>query len=120
MATRRRRTTPRTVETTPEPTHEEMLEVAAEREAEAQVEESPEEEEKAIEAFIAMAAADTFEALQKAEEESGAADFFDPDSYKTEVRLPAVETPYVAPPKAPAPKPHPRYILRTNTRHRKG
>lgn len=114
MATRRRRTTPRTVETTPESTHEEMLEIAAEREAEAV------EEKQAIEAFVIAAAADTFEALQAAEEEKGVADFFDPDSYKTEVRLPAVETPYVAPPKPPAPKPHPRYILRTNTRHRKG
>jgi hypothetical protein len=114
MATRRRRTTqpltsaPEAVE----PTHEEMLEIAEEREAE--------EEEVAVEVFLAMAAADTFEALQRAEEEKGLDGFFDPDFYKQEVRHPAPEQP--APPVVHVQpvEPRPRYIPRNNTRRRKG
>lgn len=104
MATRRRRTP--TTQPKPEPTHEEMLEVAAEREAEAQVEETPEDEEKAIEVFMAMAAADTFEALWAAEEEKGVEHFFEPGFYKQEVRHPAQETGFVPPvsPVVAAPK----------------
>jgi hypothetical protein len=64
-----------------------------------------ENEEVAIEAFLAASLADTFEAIQKAEEE---------------IRHPAQPTDYVAEAPAPAPKRHPRYILRTETRRRKG
>ena len=101
----------------PEPTHEEMLEVAAEREAEQVVEE---DEEKAIEVFMAMAAADTFEAMYKAEEEKGVEDFFDPDFYKQEVRYPAPELPIPPTVNIQPVEPRPRYIPRNNTRRRKG
>jgi hypothetical protein len=95
----------------PEPTHEEMLEIAEEREA---------EEEAAVEVFLAMAAADTFEALQKAEEEKGLDGFFDPDFYKQEIRLPAQPSGYVQEPLAQQPKRRPRHILRKTDRRRKG
>lgn len=99
MASRRRRPTATNIEPTldkipdgawedfgaeaPELTHEEMLEIAEEREDEAQ----------AIEVFMSMALADTFEALQKAEEESGTADFFDPDFYNQPIHHPAQVVP---------------------------
>jgi len=118
MATRRRR--PSTTQSNPEPTHEEMLEVAAEREAEVQAEETPEEEEKAIEVFLAMAAADTFEALQKAEEEKGVADFFDPGFYKQEVRHPAKETGYIPPTVHTAAAPKPQHKVARVARGRRG
>ena len=119
MATRRRRTTQPAAPAPVEPTHEEMLEVAAEREVEQVAEE---DEEKAIEVFMAMAAADTFEAMYKAEEEKGVEDFFDPDFYKQqpEVRLPAEPTGRLPEPVAPPQKRRPRYILREDTRRRKG
>ena len=71
--------------------------MAAEREAENQVEETTEDEEKAIEALMSMALADTFEAIYKAEEEKGVEDFFDPGFYQRDVRLPARETGFVPP-----------------------
>ncbi len=126
MATRRRRNTATNAEPTldkipdgawddfgaeaPELTHEEMVEIAEEREAEAQMEETPEEEEQAIEAIMSMALADTFEALQKAEEEKGVDDFFDPSFYSAPKP--------VIPQERPAKRP--RYIPRSNARRRKG
>ena len=95
MTSRRRRSTATNSEPVvkTQSTHEEMLEISEEREAEAQVEETPEEEEQAIEVFMAMALADTFEALQKAEEENGTDDFFDPDLYNEPIHHPAQVVP---------------------------
>ncbi len=110
MATRRRRTQP---STPVEPTHEEMLELAVEREAEQVV-----EEEVPMEVIMSAALCDTFEAIQKAEEEKGVADFFDPGSYKEEVRAPAEPTGFVP----EVPKKQPRFILRDTkrTNYRRG
>lgn len=80
----------------PELTHEEMLEIAEEREAANEIA----EEEKAIEVLMSMALADTFEALQAAEEEKGIDNFFDPGSYVQPVRLPAEVVPARPKPKA--------------------
>ena len=88
--------------------------MAAEREAEQVI------EEETVEVFLAASLADTFEAIQKAEEENKTGDFLDPDFYKEEIRHPAQPTDYVAEAPAPAPKRHPRYILRAETRRRKG
>ena len=120
MATRRRRNTATNTETVsthipdgawddfsseaPELTHEEMLEIAEEREAEPVIE----EEEEAVEVFLAMAAADTFEALQKAEEEEGVEGFFDPHFYETPAPTPQTRR-----------EKRPRYILRSENRRRK-
>lgn len=73
----------------PELTHEEMLEITEEREAE----ETSEEEEKAIEVVMAMALADTFDAIQRAEEEKGVDGFFDPDFYTQPIHHPAQVVP---------------------------
>lgn len=111
MATRRRRpNAAKPAEETQELTHEEMVEIAEEREAEAQTEETPEEEEQAIEVIMSMALADTFEAIQKAEEEKGVDDFFDPGFYSA----PKPVIPQERPVKRP------RYIPRSNARRRKG
>lgn len=59
------------------PTHEEMVEIAAEREAEAE-----REEEEEVTEFLEVALHDIFEAIQKAEEEEGVADFFEPTPEK--------------------------------------
>jgi hypothetical protein len=67
-----------------------------------------EEEEKAMEVFLAMAAADTFEALQKAEEEKGLDGFFDPHFYETPAPAPQTRR-----------EKRPRYILRSENRRRK-
>jgi hypothetical protein len=79
-----------------------------------------ENEEVAVEVFLAASLADTFEAARKAEEENKTGDFFDPDFYREEIRHPAQPTDYVAEAPVPAPKRHPRYILRAETRRRKG
>lgn len=107
MASRRRRSTATNSEFVEEtlPTHEEMLEIAEEHE--------DAEEEASIEALLAMAVADTFEALQKAEEESGVDDFFDPDFYNQPIHYPA----QVVPAKK---KPRPNHnVQRVITRSRK-
>lgn len=84
-----------------EPTFEETLEVTEEH------------EEENIEVFLAMAAADVFEAIQKAEEESGVDNFFDPDFYNQPIRCPA----QVVPAKK---KPRPNHnVQRVITRSRK-
>lgn len=72
MATRKRRTTSAGFAPAEEiaPTHEEMLEITEER--------VEEEQEEPIEVFLAASLADTFDAIQKAEEESGTGDFFEP------------------------------------------
>jgi len=98
MATRRRRsTTPKLEQPVVETTHEEMLEIAEEREEVAE--------------FLDVVAADTFAAIEEAEEKIEEA----PVVHKP-VLAPA-PTVYV-PPAPPAPKPQ-RYILRTNDRFRK-
>ena len=135
MAARRRRTTttPK-VEPVIEPTHEEMVEIAAEREKEEQVLQmavdfmekhdaafkqlaaiEAAEREEAVEVaedmdrlheFLEVMAADTFTAIEEAEE-------------KVEIVEPA---PPVIPVRAEAPpliKKTPRYILRTQDRYRK-
>lgn len=78
------------------------------------------EEEAAIEVFLAASLADTFEALQKAEEEKGIDDFFDPSFYEQEVRHPAPGTSFRPAVPPPTPEPRPRFIIRNNTRRRKG
>jgi hypothetical protein len=115
MATRRRRTTQPKPEmpVQVEPTHEEMLEVAAEHEAEPVVEEETEEVE--LEAFLAASLADTFEAIQKVEEEAEIE-----NSPEPEIRYPAPPVDFIPVAPVAPPKRRPRYILRENTRRRKG
>ena len=125
MATRRRRTTAPKTEPAPvvEPTHEEMLEEAAKREKEAEVLQiAVDAMEKYDEAFKELAAIEAAEREQIAEfldvvaEEAfsnlGEQDFFEP------VAIPPAPTVHVAPP--PLLTKAPRYILRNETRRRKG
>ena len=125
MATRRRRTTAPKTEPAPvvEPTHEEMLETAAEREKEAKVLQiaidAMEKHDKAFKELAAIEAAEREEVAEfldvMAEEtfsNLGEQDFFEP------VVTPPAPTVHVAPP--PLLKKAPRYILRNETRRRKG
>jgi hypothetical protein len=115
MATRRRRTTqPKPEQPAIENTHEEMLEEAAKRETEFEVEEENEEEE-ALEVFLAASLADTFEAIQKAEEKVEIE-----SAPESEIRYPAPTADFIPVAPTPLPKRRPRYILRENTRRRKG
>jgi hypothetical protein len=114
MATRRRRTTqPKPEQPAIENTHEEMLEEAAKRETEFEVEE--ENEEEALEVFLAASLADTFEAIQKAEEKVEIE-----SAPESEIRYPAPTVDFIPVAPTPLPKRRPRYILRENTRRRKG
>jgi hypothetical protein len=82
-----------------EPTHEEMLEVAAESEE--------------VTEFLDVVAEETFSNL-------GEQDFFDPNFYKEEIRYPAQPAGQAPMAPVPPPKRRPRYILRAETRRRKG
>lgn len=131
MASRRRRTNTTPTETTPaEITHEEMVEIATERETEAKVVTDEiamasgvadtfeaaiaEAEQEEIQELMDAALYDAFEIIQKAEEEKGIENFFEPAPAQ-QIRPPAVSTGVVPPP--PEPKPllsmrEPRYLTR--------